>query len=98
MKWLRLAFFPNISEMALKLPDDFIKIILDEGRKKRNANFGKHVFHAVADFLPFTSFGITLDSQQRRALDYLAEQLQNPTELLEKFNQYKKKVSNILLT
>lgn len=67
------SIFPDNPELALTLPEEFIKNILEEGKKVRNRNIGVRGFHAVSDLL--TSLSPFLDSQQRRALDLLQKKI-----------------------
>ena len=45
------SIFPDNPELALTLPDDFIKDILEQGKKVRNRNIGVQLFHATSDLL-----------------------------------------------
>ncbi|MFA6081454.1 MAG: hypothetical protein WC741_03540 [Patescibacteria group bacterium] len=72
---IKAYLFPNSPEIPLTIPEEFIKKALQEGRAKRNATKGKQLIHALADSNPLTTVGMTYDSQQRRALDWVAEQL-----------------------
>ncbi len=69
------TIFPDNPELALTLPDDFIKTTLEQGKKVRNRNVGVRSFHAVSDLL--TSLSPLLDSQQRRALDELRRKIES---------------------
>lgn len=74
------AIFPNNPELALTLPEEFIKEILEQGRKVRNRNIGVQLFHATSDLL--TSLSPFLDSQQRRALDLLQKKIKEDPQYL----------------
>jgi hypothetical protein len=69
------TIFPDNPELALTLPDDFIRTTLEEGKKVRNRNVGVRGFHELSDLL--TSLSPLLDSQQRRALDELQRKIKS---------------------
>ena len=69
------TIFPDNPELALTLPDDFIRTTLEKGKKVRDRNVGVRSFHAVSDLL--SSLSPFLDSQQRRALDELRRKIES---------------------
>ncbi len=68
------AVFQGNPELPVKLPEEFIKLILEEGKKIRNVNKRSEFWNAYTDLS--TSLLPVMDSQQRKGLEWLFGQLQ----------------------
>jgi len=80
---VKKKLFPDNPEIALLIPDSFIDNLLVKGRERRNEKLSKKIWSAIKDFMPVVTTGFVYDTQQKRALEYLKEQIEsNPQALL----------------
>ena len=68
---LRAVFFKDATEIPLVVPEDFIKLALDEGKKVRD----KKKFSSNLKDLGPSAWGAGFDTQQKRAIEWLIEEL-----------------------